>query len=559
MKNRLLLLLILPGLLHAQNNIPLKQLAQDFFAFRTMEQPITSDDIPRVERPDGWTPDFSPEALTEYNSKYKDFRKRLEEIDMSNFTRHDSVDFLLLHSAIGRVNWELNILKLPEKDPDFYVQQTLGAVFDLLVISSPINGTREKNLIIRLNSIPKTVSYAKENLTDPVEAFADIALDELSHAGKRLAETETALDKIFPDSLKKPLNDAVKKASAALTDFESWIKKNKPNMTGKFNVDREGYIYFLKNVALIPYTPEELLSMGHMEFNRAVAFDAAEALRDKNAPKLKLFANVQEQINAEKNDEEAIRKFLTEKDIMSVPQWIKHYINRKMPDYVAPLADVGEDDDFTSPTRLNEDGLRYIPDPSSSLPFFSRVSAMDPRPIIVHEGVPGHYFQLVRSWANSDPVRRHYFDSGANEGIAFYLEELMQQFGLFDNKPRTREIIYRFMRLRALRVDVDINLALGKYTIKDAGKYLAATVPMDLQSAIHEAGFFALTPGQGISYQIGKLQILKLISDGNILLGDKFNLKNYHDYMLDNGNLPIALQRWEYLGLKDEIKKLWPN
>ena len=40
---------------------------------------------------------------------------------------------------------------------------------------------------------------------------------------------------------------------------------------------------------------------------------------------------------------------------------------------------------------------------------------------------------------------------------------------------------------------------------------------------------------------------------------DKFSLKNYHDYMLDNGNIPIALQRWEYLGLNDQIKKLWPN
>ena len=559
MKKYLLFFFFMPGILFAQNNIPLKQLANDFFAFRTVEQPITSDDIPRVERPDGWVPDFSPKALTEYNAKYKAFNQMLKELDKSNFTRHDSVDFLLLHSAIERVNWELNILKLPEKDPDFYVQQTLGAVFDLLVISSPMNEARAKNIIIRLNSIPETVVYAKENLTEPVAAFADIALDELASVSKNLDETKIALEKIFPASLQTPLDKAVKKATSALTDYESWIKKNKPGMSDKYNVGRNGYLYFLKNVALIPYTPEEMLSMGHLEFNRAVSFDIDETIKNAGNPKPKIFSNVEEQINAEKNDEEAIRKFLAEKNIMSVPQWIKHYLNKKMPDYVAPLSDVGETDDFTSPTRLNENGVRYIPDPSSKLPFFSLASAEDPRPIIVHEGVPGHYFQLVRSWANSDQIRRHYFDSGANEGIAFYLEELMQQFGLFDNQPYTREIIYRFMRLRALRVDVDINLALGNYTIKDAGKYLAATVPMDLQSAIHEAGFFALTPGQGISYQIGKLQILKLVSDAKILLGDKFNLKNYHNYMLDNGNLPIALQRWEYLGLNDEIKKLWPK
>ncbi|RMF68476.1 MAG: DUF885 family protein, partial [Calditrichaeota bacterium] len=120
-----------------------------------------------------------------------------------------------------------------------------------------------------------------------------------------------------------------------------------------------------------------------------------------------------------------------------------------------------------------------------------------------------------------------------------------------------REIIYRFMRLRALRVDVDVNLALGKYTIAQAGDYLASTVPMDAATAQAEAGFFASTPGQAISYQIGKLQILKLISEAKIKMGDRFSLRDYHDYMMENGNVPIALQRWEYLGLRDEVAKLW--
>jgi uncharacterized protein (DUF885 family) len=108
-------------------------------------------------------------------------------------------------------------------------------------------------------------------------------------------------------------------------------------------------------------------------------------------------------------------------------------------------------------------------------------------------------------------------------------------------------------------VDVDINLALGNYNIIDAGKYLAATVPMDLQTGIQEAGFFAYNPGQAITYQIGKIQIIKLISDAKILLGDNFNLKDFHNYMMVNGNVPVALMRWEYLGLKDEIALLWPE
>ncbi len=220
---------------------------------------------------------------------------------------------------------------------------------------------------------------------------------------------------------------------------------------------------------------------------------------------------------------------------------------------------MGVNDDLTSEKRLNEDAVRYIREPSQNLGYFSLATAKDPRPLIIHEGIPGHYLQLVLSWSNTDPIRRRFFDSGPIEGIAFYVEELLLQYGLFDESPRTREIIYSFMRLRALRVDVDINLALGNYNIIDAGKYLAATVPMDLQTGIQEAGFFAYNPGQAITYQIGKIQIIKLISDAKILLGDNFNLKDFHDYMMVNGNVPVALMRWEYLGLKDEIAMLWPE
>ena len=121
---------------------------------------------------------------------------------------------------------------------------------------------------------------------------------------------------------------------------------------------------------------------------------------------------------------------------------------------------------------------------------------MDPRPIIVHEVIPGHYFQLCLSWKHEDPIRRHYYDSGANEGIGFYAEEMMLQAGLFDDSPHTREIIYNFMRLRALRVEVDVRLALGEFTLEQAAKYLAEKVPMVPETAPQERTAFPNGPSQ---------------------------------------------------------------
>src|SRR5207248_1776927 len=265
--------------------------------------------------------------------------------------------------------------------------------------------------------------------------------------------------------------------------------------------------------------------MGQQEWNRAVAFEAFEKERNRNVPPLKLAGNTDSWIKDAAVKELLIRQFLETHVILTVPDWVQHYTMRPMPDYLHILEGFGETDDFTSPSRLKENCVRYVDPPSGNLGYFWRATAEDPRPIAVHEGIPGHYFQLCLSWKHEDPIRRHYYDSGANEGIGFYAEEMMLQAGLFDDSPRTREIIYNFMRLRALRVEVDVKLALGEFTIDQAAEYLKITVPMDATTAHAEAAFFASTPGQAISYQIGKLQILKFLADARSQQGEKFQLR----------------------------------
>jgi uncharacterized protein (DUF885 family) len=167
-----------------------------------------------------------------------------------------------------------------------------------------------------------------------------------------------------------------------------------------------------------------------------------------------------------------------------------------------------------------------------------------------------HYYQLAMSWAHPDRLRRFYYDSGPNEGIGFYAEEMLLQAGLFDDMPRSREIIYNFMRLRAVRVSVDVRLALGELTVETAAHELATRVPMDASTAYEEASFFASSPGQAITYQVGKIQILGFLSDARRVQGASFNLRKFHDALWLNGNVPIALQRWELLETRDEIDTL---
>lgn len=534
----------------------LQNLATKFFEWRRIQQPVTGDDIPRVERPDGWVPNYSSEALQAYREGYRAFTDALGHLDRDNWSLSDQVDAKILEAAIERVHWELDVLKSPQRNPLFYIDQTLGSVFELLVLSSPMTDRRAENIILRLEHIPTTLEEAQANLQQPVRPFAQAAIGKLENVGDRLRALESALSEVFPAALAERLKKSIIDASFALTAYSDWLHSKLDTMRTAFAVGPVAYQWFLSHVALIPHSPDELLAQGRQAWNQAVALDVVEQNRNRDLPEMSIFESADHQIRASLLKENEVRKFLESNNLMTVPDWLMHYRFRPMPDYLAPLAFMGVNDDLTSETRLGEDAYRYIKDPSYDLGYFELSMARDPRPIIIHEGVPGHYFQMAMSWAHPNPIRRRFIDSAANEGIAFYVEELLMRAGLFDFSPRSREIIYSYMRLRALRVEIDIRLAVGDFTIEQAGEYLARAVPMDRETAVQEAVFFAFNPGQAISYQIGKLQILRFLADAKLDQADEFSLRHFHDYLMLNGNVPIALQRWEYLDRDDDVLRL---
>ncbi len=531
----------------------LTDLSNDFWNWRVYEQPFSEDDIPRLDRPPNFVIDWSPEKVAQRRTELAAFESRFKAIDVSGESIPLQVDYRLIGSALARARWEFDIERGWQRNPVFYIQQTLGSIQLLLLPPPPFDATRQSELVKRMKSIPATVKSAEANLTDMRQPFAKLAIDALEDVPARFAAMVNALGPQLDEATRQELLKAMPAAIDALLQFRSWLQEKLESLPPDTAIGRENYEYFLKQVALLPYSPEQLLAMGRQEWERSVAFESYEALRDAKSPELTLFPNQAAQIEREAKDEQDIRDYLISHKLLSVPVWMKHYRNLPLPDYVRPFAALGVTDDLTSANRLTQNGTSYIRHPSLTLGYFALSTAKDPRPIIVHEGVPGHYFQLTLGWTHEDPIRRHYYDSGANEGIGFYAEEMMLQAGLFDDSPRPREIIYSFMRLRALRVEVDVKLALGQFTLDQAANYLAKTVPMDATTAKEEAAMFASTPGQAISYQIGKLQIMKLLAEAREKQGDKFALRAFHDSLWKNGNVPISLQRWEMLGDMSDV------
>jgi enamine deaminase RidA (YjgF/YER057c/UK114 family)/ketosteroid isomerase-like protein len=311
-------------------------------------------------------------------------------------------------------------------------------------------------------------------------------------------------------------------------------------------VGPEAFGFFLHRVALLPYSTAEILALAAQERDRAEAFELFERARSGPAEWPPPPATAQEQSESERVAELEVRAFYTDRDLLSQPATLRHYRNLSLPDHLAPLRWLGVTDDLTDEHRLDRDGVSYVPTPAPDLPYFYRANAADPRAGIIHEGA--HYQQLALTWRHPDPAHRQFYDSVPNEGIAFYNEEMVLQAGLFDDAPLTRAVVYNFMRLRAIRVEVDVRLALGEVDIDGAARMLHELVPLDVATAREEAAFFAATPGQGLSYQVGKVQVLRLLADAARRARDGFDLRAFHDALWSDGNLPLAVQRLQLLG-----------
>jgi hypothetical protein len=532
-----------------------QKLASDFWAWRARTGQYTGDDVTRMERPLGVVRNWSAASIEEQRKELSAFEERWRRQGNPSAPVSQQVDHQLIGSALARVRWELDILKRWQRDPNFYIEQTLTPVGEALTVPGPYDALESREILARLNAVPEILGQAKKNLSSPPAPFAKMAIDRLTGIRPRL---ETMARTLAPQTTISVTEwqASAEKAAAALEQYRVWLEKALPALPTQSAIGREKYVWFLRNVAYVPYTPEEMASRAQQEWQRAVAFEGFEENRNRSVPPLVMAATTEEWIARNQKAELGVRDFLERKGIRTLPPGLQHFTLRAVPPYLAALGDFLEMDDFTSPSRLDQNGIRYVAPPSPTSGYFWIADAKDPRIQIVHEGTVGHYGQLCASWKNPDPIRRHYYDSGSIEGIGFYSEEMMLQSGLYDDSPHTREIVYNQMRLRALRVIADVQLALGALTPEAAADFMQHNVPMSPDDAQTEVVEMGETPGQKISYQIGKLQILQMLEDARQKEGDQFSLQRFHDYVWLNGNVPIALQSWEYLGAKGGLKNL---
>lgn len=164
------------------------------------------------------------------------------------------------------------------------------------------------------------------------------------------------------------------------------------------------------------------------------------------------------------------------------------------------------------------------------------------RTLAYHEGIPGHHFQIaVAMELEGMPLIRKMAPFTAYiEGWALYSERLAWELGFqkdpFDNIGRLQAELFR-----AVRLVVDTGIHHSRWTREQAIDYMKKNTGMSDRDVTAEIERYIVMPGQATAYKVGMMKILELREKAKSVLGDKFDLRDFHDVVLKNGAVPLDI------------------
>ena len=207
---------------------------------------------------------------------------------------------------------------------------------------------------------------------------------------------------------------------------------------------------------------------------------------------------------------------------------------------IPPVSEAGEAGGFYSPPSLDgtRNGIYWI-----NLRDMSAVPKFSLKTLTYHEAVPGHHFQIAINMAqqNIGLLRQNAPFNAYVEGWALYSELVAKEMGMYDNDPfgdlgRLQAELYR-----AVRLVVDTGLHRKKWSREQAIDYFHSTTGTSMTDVVAEVERYMAWPGQALGYKLGMLKFVELRELAKQQLGDKFDLKAFHDVLLLPGARPMSV------------------
>ena len=576
-------------------------LAKEFRQFRS---PVFSSRKSRSVRSVVGVPDYA-DVVREQREGLRDFQARLRALNPRGWPVHDQIDYLLLRAEMDDVDWQHQVLREPEKNPYFYVEQALDGIREESGTSGgtvvvPYSEEKADAIIAAFARTAPIVRQGPETLVlaDAAPEFGRIALRELEDIQEKYAAGAKLFEPHMPESRRGRLTAAATQAATALEAYRQWVERNLSQMKGQPHVGRENLEWLLRRIYFIPWSYDELLLMAELEEDRFTMMIEIEEKKNRGLEPLTMPTSA-EWVEWFRLTYLQTKYFLKDLDLISFHPYIGESYLEEGAVWQEPFGSGQHTGRMVFTTEpVKQPGKRMVILPEDhwfTQTYFERLMRVDPITDYHHSEWPGHYFEGQVTSRNPCPIRAGHRDSGFSNW-AHYLEELFLNFDYpFLRGPRTRELHWNLLLFRAIRVPLDLYLSSGVRSIEESIQWQVDSVPfMEEQVARTEVEGYVRRPFSAASYLVGKKQIEQILSDRSLQLGgpgdpasllqpvreeivetvesgavsgeysrrsadkqkSRFNWREFHDSLLASGQIPLALARWEMTGHEDQIRKM---
>jgi uncharacterized protein (DUF885 family) len=525
----------------------LRARAHEYYLWRDAAYPVTSSSSGE-HRFDSRLADFRIAAVADRRRHIGELLAQVSAMSDTGWAKDDRVDRLLFHAQLAGADFFGRERNPEASDPQLYVDECTNGIFSLLQKDYAPAHARALAATARLKQMPALLMTARGNLTQPVKLYASLAIDA-ARGGDELYTVSlmTLADKLSPTE-RRELVQARDGAVKALHEFADWLSAKAPQMPEWQPMGEAKYNYLLKSVLLLPMDAHDVAHLGEVELARYRALEAM--LKDPSfaSPDPARAAHIPkdqaEFLSAYQARLDEIVSFLKANHLVTLPPYLGSFQIRQLPEAFKPTAPGGF---MNAPGVYDKDptGFYYIPtyNPKSGN-FYIRAAIEDPRPILGHEGIPGHFLQLSIANHLSNEIRRQHGDTVFVEGWALYGEEMLSREGLYPQDSASQGQVLRLSRYRSARIGVDVNLQSGRWSFEQAVKYFMDAGGLDREAAEGEAAGAASSPSQKISYITGKWQIMRLLGRYRDREGANFKLGAFHDQLISYGSLPVSVIEW---------------
>jgi len=542
----------------------LDSLIDDYWSHILAEFPLAAKQAGLNDSNDRFA-SVTPESLEQRLKKELGFRQRLDAIDRSHLSNEERINAELLEWVLDDsiADYELDLARIPFNTFSGFFMQALNASRGISMRDS----RDYEDYIARLSDIPRFFDEHIDNMRRGIEdgfvlpqIVIDGVLPTIEAQVKERVEDSTfykpferrsdRLDEREQASLRKRGQKAImERAVPAFARLAAFLREEytaSETLGAEELPGGEAYYAFQirRYTTLTDLTSDEIHEIGLAEVRRIR--EEMQTIVDR----LDFDGNLEDFFAFLRTDPRFYAA--TPDELLKEVAYVAKRIDHRMPGFFNTLPrqsyGVVPVPDEIAPNYTTGSYNQASPGGTRGGEYWVNTYRLDQRPLYeipaltLHEAVPGHHHQIALSQEIPDvpAFRKQLYFSAFGEGWALYAERLGEEMGIYRNDyERFGRLSYEMWR--ACRLVVDTGLHAKGWTRERALAFFADNTSLSEANIRAEVDRYISWPAQALSYKLGELKIRELRRDAQVTLGDRFDLREFHDAVLIGGAMPLAM------------------